>query len=253
MRLIGVEESFRYNVGAGEDPGVDRSLRTLRALHRHAATYLDERIRELHEASAADGRGLVVCVTSDHGDAFGEHHAVFHGITLDEPILHIPLVLSGDGIPDTVRSDTVGLRQVYATLLSAAGAEVPGDVAPSLLEDAGPGPSTVVAERDSDPAPAGASPLARERLGRLRAVYRDPYKLVVSPAGSRLFDLSADPGEETDLAPTESALVAELTAALPPWPEAGEEPEGPPAGEVSLSVQEQDEIARQLAALGYLE
>jgi arylsulfatase A-like enzyme len=253
MRLTDPQISHRVNLGL-LDPGphLREELRTLRALHRHAATYLDERIRELHELSAADGRGLVVCVTSDHGDAFGEHHAVFHGITLDEPILHIPLVLAGEGIPAAVRRDTVGLRQVYATLLSAAGAEVPGDAAPSLLGEA---PATVVSERDliDSPARLSGSPLARERLGRLRAVYRDPYKLVVSPAGNRLFDLSSDPGEETDLAPTEPALVAELAAALPPWPEAGEEPQGPPPGELSLSVEEQDEIARQLAALGYLE
>jgi arylsulfatase A-like enzyme len=253
MRLIGVEESFRYNVGGPEDTSVERSLRTLRALHRHAAAYLDERVRELHELSAEDGRGLVVCVTSDHGDAFGEHHAVFHGITLDEPILHIPLVLWGDGIPVAERRATVELRQVYATLLSAAGAEVPDGAAPSLT---GEGTPTVVSERDLIDTPAGMAQttLARERLGRLRAVYRDPYKLVVTPAGNRLFDLSTDPSETTDLAPTEPAVVAELTGALPPWPEGGPEPEAPGEdAEPSLSAREQDEIARQLAALGYLE
>jgi arylsulfatase A-like enzyme len=252
MRLTDPQISHQVNIGQ-LDPGphLGEELRTLRALHRHAAAYLDERVRELHELSAEDGRGLVVCVTSDHGDAFGEHHAVFHGITLDEPILHIPLVLWGDGIPVAERRATVELRQVYATLLSAAGAEVPDGAAPSLT---GEGTPTVVSERDSDPAPAGASSLARERLGRLRAVYRDPYKLVVTPAGNRLFDLSTDPSETTDLAPTEPAVVAELTGALPPWPEGGPEPEAPGEdAEPSLSAREQDEIARQLAALGYLE
>jgi hypothetical protein len=89
-------------------------------------------------------------------------------------------------------------------------------------------------------------------------VYRDPYKLVVSSTGTRLFDLSNDPAESHDVAPSRPAVVAELAAALPPWSEAGPEdvePEAGPedVGESSLSAQEQDEIARQLAALGYLE
>jgi arylsulfatase A-like enzyme len=254
LRLIEVERSFRYNMGLFHDGHVPAALEALRSVHRHAAAYLDERIAELHEASAADGRGLVTVVTSDHGDAFGEHQAVFHGITLDEPILHIPLVVSGDGVPVGTRAETVELRQVYATLLQAAGVEAEG-AAPSLMDGSDP---FVVSERGRIDAPAGvpATPRVRERLGRMRAVYRDPYKLVVTEEGTRLYDLSGDPGEETDRAGDHPDVVEELTRALPPWPETDptEEPApGGPSSESDLSPREQEEIARQLAALGYLE
>jgi arylsulfatase A-like enzyme len=256
MRLTDPHVSHRYNLGVEVSPADPAALEALRSVHRHAAAYLDERIAELHEASAADGRGLVTVVTSDHGDAFGEHQAVFHGITLDEPILHIPLVVSGDGVPVGTRAETVELRQVYATLLQAAGVEAEGAGA-SLLVMAG-WARLVVSERGRIDAPAGvpATPRVRERLGRMRAVYRDPYKLVVTEEGTRLYDLSGDPGEETDRAGDHPDVVEELTRALPPWPETDptEEPApGGPSSESDLSPREQEEIARQLAALGYLE
>ena len=255
MRLIEVGRSFLYNMGMLERSRYDRALRALRSLHRHAAAYLDARVGEIVEAVRADGgRGTVVAVTSDHGDAFGEHDAVFHGITLDEPILHVPLVVSGDGVPGSSTTGTVELRQVYATLLETAGASVPDGAAPSLLA-AGASGRPVVAERDRSDVPAEVPPgsEAAERLGRLRAVYADPYKLVVSEERTRLYDLSADPAEATDLAPARPEVVAELTAALPPWPDAPPEPHGEEEEPATLSAEEQDEIAQQLAALGYLE
>jgi arylsulfatase A-like enzyme len=252
MRLIEVERSFLYNMGMLERSRYEGALRALRSLHRHAAAYLDARVAEIVEAVGADGRGTVVAVTSDHGDAFGEHDAVFHGITLDEPILHIPLVVAGPDIPCSSNAATVELRQVYATLLEAAGAAVPEGAAPSLLS-APPGGRPVVAERDRSDVPPEV-PLGStgaERLGRLRTVYRDPFKLVVTDQGVRLFDLLADPTETTDLASARPEVVAELRSALPPWPERAEEPED--AEPTALSAEEQDEIAQQLAALGYLE
>jgi hypothetical protein len=117
----------------------------------------------------------------------------------------------------------------------------------------------MVSERGRIDAPAGvpATPRVRERLGRLRAVYRDPYKLVVTEEGTRLYDLASDPDEGTDRAGELPEVVDELTRALPPWPESEPPEEGPassgPDDEPSLSAREQEEIARQLAALGYLE
>ena len=84
-------------------------------------------------------------------------------------------------------------------------------------------------------------------------MYADPYKLVVSEERTRLYDLSADPAEATDLAPARPEVVAELSAALPPWPDAPLEPQGEEEEPAALSAEEQDEIAQQLAALGYLE
>ena len=254
MRLIEVGRSFLYNMGMLERSRYDRPLQALRSLHRHAATYLDARVAEIVQAVRDDGRGTVVAVASDHGDAFGEHAAVFHGITLDEPILHVPVVVGGDGIASSSTASTVELRQLYATVCEAAGVEVPAGAAPSLLS--GPGQGPVVAERDRSDTPPQVplSTEAAERLGRMRAVYADPYKLVVGERSERLYDLSRDPAESTDLAKDHPEVARRLREALPPWPEASAEDEGPDAEEpASLSAREQDEIARQLAALGYLE
>jgi arylsulfatase A-like enzyme len=252
MQLITMHRLVGFNLS---DEAPDRSaLDLLRALHRHSAVYLDRLLRELTQLAQEDGRGLVVCVTSDHGEEFGQHHALAHMFTLDEPALHVPLVLSGEGIPAATRAETVGMRQVYRTLLAAAGLAVPEGAGPSLLDGA---PDTVVSERERiEPPPWAAtdSDRARERIGRIRTAYRDPWKLVSSVSGNRLFDLSADPGETADVAGANPDVVRELQGALPAWPEYVEGQDGTAdAAGSGLTPEEEAAIQDQLAALGYLE
>jgi arylsulfatase A-like enzyme len=253
MQLITMHRLVGFNLS--EEAPDRAALELLRALHRHSAVYLDRLLRELTQLAAADGRGLIVCVTSDHGEEFGQHHALAHMFTLDEPALHVPLVLSGEGIPAGARAGTVGMRQVYRTLLAAAGLDVPEGAGPSLLDGS---PDTVVSERERiEPPPWAAtdSDRARERIGRIRTAYRDPWKLVSSMSGNRLFDLSADPGETTDVANAHPDVVNDLLGALPEWPEYVEGPDGGTAGASGsgLTPEEEAAIQDQLAALGYLE
>jgi arylsulfatase A-like enzyme len=253
MQLITMHRLVGFNLT--EEPPDRPALELLWALHRHSAVYLDRLLEELTTMAAADGRGTVVCVTADHGEEFGQHHALAHMFTLDEPALHIPLVLSGDGLPAGERSATVGLWQVYRTLLSAAEVATPEGAGPSLLDAAR---EVVVAERERiEPPPwaSTASGRARDRIGRIRTAYRDPWKLLSSESGTRLFDLSSDPEETTDVASAHPELVAALRAALPDWPEYTDEQEGRgPAGSgTGLTPEEEAAIQDQLAALGYLE
>ncbi len=141
----------------------------------------------------------IVIVTSDHGEAFGEHDLYRHGFELWEELVRVPLVVYVPGA--TPRTTDVRRSAI--------------DIAPTLLEIFGVAP------------PAGNDALRGESLladvlgppgyvARQRLVYIDmpggPYNderqalidgdLKIVTTGGRplgLFNLAKDPGEKTDL------------------------------------------------------
>lgn len=90
--------------------GVDREFgRVLGALRRQG--YADR---------------TAIALTSDHGEAFGEHNSFFHANSLYGEEIHVPLVLR---LPGGIRRGripwSIGLFDLYPTLLTLAGIEVP--------------------------------------------------------------------------------------------------------------------------------
>jgi len=251
MRLLEPHRAIRYNLVGGDGREAASAVQVARTLHERAARYLDTVVGELYSAVNTGARGLAFCVTSDHGESFGEHGALLHGFTLDEEALHVPLVMTGAGLPAAERSESVDLRRVYATLLEAAGVPVPAGAAPSMMTGA---PGVAVAERDRLRLPSWTSeawPRSASRAVRLRAVYRDPWKLVSTETGASLYDLATDPRERVDRAADRPDVSRDLLATLPPWPDRRPGREGP--REQPLSEEEEREMADRLAALGYLE
>src|SRR5262249_7616356 len=55
--------------------------------------------RLLDHAARTLGRGVVVALTADHGEEFGEHGGVYHGSTLYEEQVRVPLVVVAPGVP----------------------------------------------------------------------------------------------------------------------------------------------------------
>ena len=70
---------------------------------------LDQGVKELLDGLKARGLEdrVTLAFTSDHGEEFGEHGGYYHGVTLYQEMLHIPLFISGPGIPATRRTDVV--------------------------------------------------------------------------------------------------------------------------------------------------
>jgi len=91
--------------------------------------YLDTQVGELLRTieSSPGWKNTVVILTSDHGEAFGEHGVYHHGLDLHEEEIHVPLIFAGRGIPAGVRvASTVETRRLFATVLDLAlGAAVP--------------------------------------------------------------------------------------------------------------------------------
>jgi arylsulfatase A-like enzyme len=212
-----------------------------------------ERILALLEAEGIL-RDALVAVTSDHGEALGEHGRLDHRLSLYDNLLRIPLVLRRPGRWEGGRTldHPVALQDLHGEFLGVAGVPVPPgcglDGAPL---DRPPPPDRDLPAEYSAPvtqidaarqwfpgtaegvfapfrvAIAAARTPAGEarRLKFLRYDRREPDGRVVAER-EELFDLAADPGEEQDLLSTGAADAdarrwAERLRAGTPVPPAG--------------------------------
>lgn len=133
----------------------------------------------------------VVAVTSDHGEALGEHGESTHGFLLHEATLHVPLVLSApeSGLSARRYADPVTLRDLAPTLLRLAGDQpVPEGMATRSLLEPG-GVSAVYAESIYGHAAFRWAQAFAVRTGTTKRVDAGPVVLE--------YDLAADPSEAT--------------------------------------------------------
>jgi arylsulfatase A-like enzyme len=154
----------------------------------------------------------VILVTSDHGEAFGEHGMIRHGFELWEELVRVPLLVRVPGLPPhrvVQRRSAIDLvptvLELFRVPLPAAGAEdfLSGS---SLLLDLALPPGYVPSAR-----PVFVDMAEGPHNAERRAFIEGDTKLVLS--GGRalgLYDLAADPAEKRDL----SANKADLEAAL---------------------------------------
>lgn len=204
-------------------------------------------------------RALIILL-ADHGEAFGEHGTLTHGIALGREVLRIPLIIrfpNGEFGPRRV-GRRVSLVDVFPTVIRRAGLA-------HIL--------------DSRHAGRDLSPLARSESSRGRVVWaqisppsvdaprlvgvidEDGYKRVIAadsgvdPKQYRwigLWHTGSDPGEKTDLTETMPVRAAYGEQLIAEWL-AGQESlaqgvERGPSAPIRLT----GEMQQQLRALGYL-
>jgi arylsulfatase A-like enzyme len=80
---------------ASETPPSQQELDRLHDLYRRAIARLDRRIERIVRIYQDAGRweNTIFVLTSDHGQAFGEHGMIWHGVRTDEEMVRIPLIL----------------------------------------------------------------------------------------------------------------------------------------------------------------
>ncbi|HEX6240403.1 MAG TPA: sulfatase-like hydrolase/transferase [Polyangiales bacterium] len=152
---------------------------------------------------ASRPRGSVI-VSADHGEEFGDHGGSYHGSTLFDEQVRVPLLWSAPGVIEPGDSDApVELVDVGSTILSTAGiprdARMRGDDLSGVLARTHPGPRL-----------AFASVEERHMVtdGRYKAICS------ASQAHCQLFDLTRDPRERHNLAGEEPERAAQLRAEL---------------------------------------
>lgn len=188
-------------------------------------------------------------LTSDHGEAFGEHGRVGHGATLQQELVRVPLLVreAVDGRrpegPRRVRSN-VSVVDLVSTLLELAGAEPLETSGRSLVPDLGgsepEGDRTLLMDFRRLRATGGWSL-------RMRAAVSGPWKYVrTDPRGrERLFHLRRDPGETRNAASRRPDVVRRLRAAVADYDRID-------PGRSVPTVTVDPELRRELEALGYV-
>jgi arylsulfatase A-like enzyme len=213
-----------------------------------------------------------VAITADHGEAFGEHNCFQHTYHQWEPVLRVPFVLSSPALPakGLFEDRPFNHLDIAPTLLDLAGVD---HGQPAL-------PGTSLVRALADPrrfrdrelfAQYNAHGIRRQtaRKGRFKLVHHHPVdraivKSLMKFSTSRrtpptpdelptvawdteryeLFDLLADPGENTNLfadrktAPATAELMAYILGTLD--------------DDRQLTVEIDDELRQALEAVGYI-
>ena len=101
-------------------PLSDQERQALVDAYDNCLASLDDQVGKLLTflASRPEWSNTIVIITSDHGEAFGEHGAYNHGWNLYRETVHVPLVIFGPGVPAGTRlTDTVPVRKLFPTVL----------------------------------------------------------------------------------------------------------------------------------------
>lgn len=162
--------------------------------------------RLIREVRARVTRPLVIIVTADHGEEFRDHGGVYHGSTVYQEQIRVPLLVHVPDVgPRRVRTP-VELVDVAPTVLGLL--DVP--VAPSMRGD-DLRPLFTSDEADFGPVFASA--------GTEHMVVSWPHKLIADLRfGTReLYDLSVDPRERENLADDQRERVEALEGELHAW------------------------------------
>ena len=151
--------------------------------------FVDHHFEQLIVTLRAAGRRVLVAVTADHGEEFGERGSWGHGHTLFPEQLHVPWILHGPGVRRTVVDERVGLEDVSATLADLAGVR--------FSRTDGTSRAAVARGRGALSGPVAARFAATSRFQSLVLRWHDgPWDLFVDVPGKVriLCDRSADPG-----------------------------------------------------------
>ncbi len=159
--------------------------------------YVDREVGRLLRGLARRGRldSTLVVITADHGEELWDHRKFFHGQSLYDELLHVPLL---------VRWPAVGHGRVVTDLVRTV------DLVPTIAETLGHPPSESDG-RSLRPLAAGAADATRTafalvahaepRTPERQAVRTSTRKLIrdVSDGALQIYDLESDPKEKRNL------------------------------------------------------
>ncbi len=215
-------------------------------------------------------------IVADHGEGLGEHGFMGHSFVTYQELVHVPLIVQFPGQMAAGQriNTTVSTRRIFHTILEAAGFPVIPETTyrPAIdvkqfslarvLQGANPEHEFIFSEAYPPSTFLGMMETHTPRmietfhchLNRW-AAYQGSHKLVrIEGLRDELYDLAADPLETNDLAPQQPAEIARLAGRLESflvqararWPDNWQASQ-------ALNLEEDENLTKQLRALGYIE
>ena len=226
------------------DPSEAPALRTL---YDGEITYWDAEFGKLVDALRSRGLydDLTIIITSDHGEEFDDHGGFWHGTTLYDEQVRVPLFvkLPGSRRGGTVVGHWVQSIDLMPTLLGLLKIPIPEGVQGG---DAFRGTDVIYAEESHE---GNVLESVRELRGT------DEYKLITANVGNprgldpvELYRVDLDPRETRNLAKAESDEVVASTKTLVTQRALAIED-----AVSATSVELDEDVAAHLEALGYIE
>ena len=173
-----------------------RSRELLRRRYRDAVSMMADKLSEFYSELEASGalEDTLLIVTSDHGEAFGEHGLYLHDSSVWQTHLHVPLYVHHPDIEPRQIDDTVGLRDLFGLIRASA---LTGQVADTILDERYRKQNPIaVAEHFYSPQATGAAP---KFLQNQVAAICDDHKIIIRSGESLRFNLAADCEEQRPL------------------------------------------------------
>ena len=184
-------EKYRDQPYLGEVAGVDSALLPL-----------------LEPFLSGQTASALIVMTSDHGEALGDHGEETHGLFVYEATLKVPLIVWFPGVLAPGRTRSLACHvDIAPTILQAAGIEKPAAWTGVSLFSSRSGTRTAYFEAYSAAYNRGWAPL--------RGLVGERFKWIDLPV-PELYDLRSDPAEGRNLLPVERDLAAKLARQMPP-------------------------------------
>ncbi len=273
-------------VGRAWHPNPDPSeAERLKGLYQGEIRWMDQELGGFVDWMKAEGawNDTLFVLTADHGEEFNEHGGWWHGITLYDEQIHVPLVMKLPGADRGGQRVPWQVRQidVSPTLGTYAQAVLPPQwQGQNLLDEdvqrtldllaapPAPTPTDVLDAPEGEEAVAPAAPavVSVETLERvavaeqnfegndLQAIRRAGWKYIHANEGNprglqtdELYQVSQDPTEQRNLSGSALGEQAELAKEMAAIIQASAEGGSAGASEVTISCEE----CQSLMALGY--
>lgn len=225
----------------------------LKELYGKEIAYIDKCVGQLFKLLKKSGRWeqTVVAFASDHGEGFMEHGIFFHGNSLYNELLHVPLIIKdGRWGPETIE-EPVSLIDLAPTLVESAGIEIPSTFEGQPF---GPNPKSteIIAEN--------AHRVLKTDKPELAMIHQDQWKLIINFVTKKeeLYETTSDPNEKLNIAAEQKEIVERLRNRLTEHI-GRKRPNVKPSDEVAtVQLQpdtnaETERIRRRLSALGYFD
>ncbi|HYM59858.1 MAG TPA: sulfatase [Thermoanaerobaculia bacterium] len=180
-----------------------------RRLYESGAACADRNLARLLDAieRSPDAARTYIIVVADHGEHLGEHGLYMHRNSLYPELLHVPLIMTGPGIPHTVVDRPVSTIWLFSAIVGLTRADPRSSPLMGLIAGV---PATL---------PAVSSVWADQPRAQHVTVIDDRFQYIEdTDSHEELYDMVADPSESHDLSrdPAQQERRAQMRALARP-------------------------------------